>query len=288
MKKFLCLFLLLALTAGSASALEMRVIKLGLLAKMNSTESEYANIWRKTFAPHNEILNVITKFYDTLTAMQMALDKGEIDQMILPESIAGYFLNRNKNFESALALPAPGRGLAFGFLAENKKLRDEFNKALQTLRDDWTLSAIEGLYITNSTSDPEPVKFQHFDNAETIKIAVTGDMPPIDFIAADGTPAGFNTAVLSEIAALLKKNIELVNIDSGARSAALSSGRADVVFWYEIDTAGRDKTDTPDGVILSEPYYVWNKFIHIKKIPEKVNSSSWNYRRDFLNMYRRH
>ena len=291
MKKILCALILLVMTAGGVSALEIRLIKLGLLAKMNSTESEYKEIWKKTFAPNNEILKINVKFYDNLNSMQMALSKGEIDQMVLPEVVADFLLSRtNKEFEAVLALPEPGRGLAFGFLEGREKLRDEFNEALKTMRDDWTLSAIEGLYITSVGKDEElePVEIQKFDNAETIRVAVTGDLPPIDFITSAGEPAGFNTAVLSEIARLLKKNIEFVSIEAGGRSAALSSGRVDVVFWYEIDTQGRDKSDIPDGVILSTPYYTWDKFIHVKKIPKTVKGGmNWNYKRDFLNLYRR-
>lgn len=290
-KKIFCALILLVLAAVSVNAFEIKLIKLGLLAKMNSTESEYTNTWKKTFAPHNEILKLNIKFYDSLSAMQLALTKGEIDQMVLPESVANYFLNStHKDFEAVLALPSPGRGLAFGFLESNKKLRDEFNQALQILRDDWTLSSLEGLYISSITNEDnlEPIEFPKFENAETIKVAVTGDLPPIDFITPMGAPAGFNTAVLAEIGRLLKKNIECVNIEAGGRSAALSSGRVDVVFWYEIDTAGRDKADIPDGVILSSPYFTWNKFIHIKKMPEKVKGgASWHYKRDFLNLYRR-
>ena len=60
-------------------------------------------------------------------------------------------------------------------------------------------------------------------------------------------------------------NIELVHIEAGARNAALSSGRVDLVFWYETAENGTWNLDAPEGVILSMPYYSWNKFFHIKK-----------------------
>ena len=74
---------------------------------------------------------------------------------------------------------------------------------------------------------------------------MTGDLPPLDYVSEDGSPAGFNTAILAEIAKRLGKNIEVVDIDSGARAAALSSGQIDVIFWV----------DKPEGVELSEPYF---------------------------------
>ena len=75
------------------------------------------------------------------------------------------------------------------------------------------------------------IALPHFDGAETVKIAVTGALPPMDYVAADGTPAGFNTAVLAEIGQRTGKNIELVVVDSLGRAAALASGAVDAVFW---------------------------------------------------------
>ena len=286
MKKFLCLIIVLVLTLGTANALEKRIIKLGLLSKLNSSEEEFLEIWRKTYAPKNENLEIIVKFYDTLNAMQMALNAGEIHEMILPDVVANYIMNANKEFVSRLVLPSKGMGLAFGFREDSKELRDKFNEALLVLKNDWTLGALEGVYISSPSDEPEPVNFMKFEKADTIKVAITGDLPPIDFVAADGKAAGFNTAVLAEIGAYLKKNIELVNIDAGARTAALASGRADVVFWYEVDMSSDTQTDVPDGVILSSPYFEWNKFIHLRKAAKEYKAeSNWWSMRDFLRLY---
>ena len=77
-------------------------------------------------------------------------------------------------------------------------------------------------------------------------------------------PAGYNVAVLSEIGKRLRINISLVNVEAGARTAALVSGRADVVFWYEVNKNSNFQPDVPDDVILSEPYLEWNQFIHLR------------------------
>ena len=199
MKKFLCLILLFSIMSSSAYALEKRVIKLGLLSKLNSSEEEFLDTWKKTYAPKNENLEIIVKFYDTLPAMQMALNAGEIHEIILPDVVAEYIMNTNKEYVSRLVLRSKGMGLAFGFREDSKELRDSFNAALSELRDDWTLSSLEGVYIASPNEQSlEPVEFVKFEGADTVKVAVTGDLPPIDFIAADGRPAGFNTAVLAE------------------------------------------------------------------------------------------
>ena len=289
MKKFLCAVMVLVLTAGvSLAAMEKRILRLGLLSKLNTTEEEFSEIWRDTFAPGNEALDIRVNFYDTLTSMQMALNAGEIKEMVLPDFAAEYLMKQNDSYETFLVLKSKGNGLAFGFREDSKELREKFNEALRLLRDNWTLGTLEGKYIASpGTNDPEPVKFMHFDGAETIKAAVTGDLPPIDFIAPDGNPAGFNTAVLAEIGNILHMNIELINVDSGARTASLASGRADVVFWYEVDMSGRGiQPDIPQGVILSDPYYEWQKFIHLRKAEKRNNSGDWwNFKNSIFNLY---
>ena len=134
------------------------------------------------------------------------------------------------------------------------------------MQSDGTLDRLTKEYITDISveKDPPAVELPHFDSADTIKVAVTGDLPPLDYVGADGTPAGFNTAVLAEIGNRMLKNIEIVNIDSGARAAALTSKQVDVIFWAivpvsEIIPADSDK---PKGVILTEPYFK-DKIVHM-------------------------
>ena len=80
-------------------------------------------------------------------------------------------------------------------------------------------------------ADPVATDIPVIDGAETLKVAVTGDMPALDVILPDGKPAGFNVAFLSELSKRINKNFELVSIEAGARGAALSSGQVDVLFW---------------------------------------------------------
>ena len=147
------------------------------------------------------------------------------------------------------------------------------------MKEDGTLSALTDQIYSEAIS---AVEMPVIDGAETIRVAVTGDLPPYDYIDASGKPAGFNTAILAEISKRIGKQFELVSIESAARAIALSSGSADVVFWtrvsspdasqYDVDmdseeiktiydgiieqTANlRDPSmDVPDGTILTVPY----------------------------------
>lgn len=271
MKKFLCAFLLVAVLAGSAFAGSVNV---GLLTQLNMTQSEFqtymdaalsSGLW--TMFTTDDRDPAIFVFYDSMIAMQMALNKGEVDEIDLPEAVGEYMLNTNPEYSiAAIAISKPVY-FAFGFRKDDgAALRDKFNEALKAMKADKTLAYLQMNYVANpGASTPEAVQFAKFDGAETVKVAVTGDLPPIDYVAADGTAAGFNTAILAELGKRLKVNVELVQVEAGARAAALSSKRADVVFWFQVRAGEKTQPDIPSGVILSDSYYDWTKYLHIRK-----------------------
>ena len=197
--------------------------------------------------------------------MQMALNKGDINSMVMPEFVGSYMLRNTHeyNLHGFVILRNPV-ALSFGFLEDKAELRDRFNSVLSDINKG-KLGMLIRDYITGPYADNPPVvKFDNFDNAETITAAVTGDMPPLDYVDAAGTPAGFNTALLAEIGRRLHVNIKLVNVETGARAAALKSGRADVVFWIAV-FGENFRFDVPDGIIVSKPYYGWDKVYFIGK-----------------------
>ncbi len=255
--------------AGAAFSEDTPTI--GYLSRLNTSEEEFTSIvqnaqrtgnWRVLSNLHD--LHKV-KFYDSLTAMQMALDRKDIDEMALPEVTAEYIVDADpRNETCCVTRTRAAMGLALGFLKENAALAEKFNAALKDMRDDWTLAELQGIYIHNKDK-PKPVKFSTFKGAQTVKVAVTGDFPPIDYVDAGGEAAGFNAALLAEIGRRMKVNIKLVKIDAGARTSALASGRADAVFWFETSAGTTWKYDAPEDVVLSEPYYNWSKFLHVRK-----------------------
>lgn len=301
-KKFLCALLLVVMlfTTGAFAAIRGdQEVRGGVLRYLGTSEEAFQKgidelrkvlsmspalpmISRQTYETRQIVKafhenRVKVTFFDSLTAMLMALNAGKLDEISLPESTAQYVMAQDPEIKILFAIRMPS-AISFGFSNQNESLRNEFNSAINSMKNDGTLKAIADKYINNDTK-PEPVEFAKFDGAETIKVAVTGDMPPIDFVDEAGSPAGYNTAVISEIGKRLKKNIELLSIESGARSSALMSGRADVIFWYRT-TQGimlpeeleiKDNplnqviSDASEGVILSEPYYNWDRVLFLNK-----------------------
>lgn len=268
MKKFLCLIFVLVFSASAFAADDDFTV--GVLAQLNMSEEEYDNYVKKSrenvgfsFFVHSEDK---IRYYDSLLTMQMALNAGEVQEVKLPGMVGEYLVNSNPAYSiSAVSMSRPTY-LAFGFLEKNTALRDTFNKVLKELKEDGTIEKLRLRYIENfRTAGLNLIQVPKFDGTDTIKVALTGDLPPIDFVAPDGTPAGFNMALISEIGKRAKLNLDVSDIEAGARSAALASGRADVILWYRVTENYEHQPDVPSGVILSEPYYYLTKFVHVRK-----------------------
>ena len=150
--------------------------------------------------------------------------------------------------------------------AEDTTLKKEFDDAILKITLDGTLARLTKTYIIDENAEPPAVDMPHFDGAQTIKVAVTGDLPPLDYVTADGKPAGFNTALLSAISKIVGKNFELVQVAGGARTAALSSKQVDVIFWVTVpldETIVPQNLDKPDDAIVTEPYFT-DEVAHVK------------------------
>ena len=243
-------------------------IKLGMITRLNASEENFGEFMKKIeetldvkIASHKPV------FFDNLNSMQAALQSGQIDEISTYRSVARYMLAKEPHFEVLKDHSLEFiDSFCFALRDDETELRDSLNTVIGEMKSDGTLDKLTKEYITdiNAENDPPAVDLPHFNSEKTIKVAVTGDLPPFDFVSADGKPAGFNTAVLAEIGNRMSKNIELVQIDSGARAAALTSQQVDVVFWAivpvsEIIPADSDK---PDGIILSDPYFK-DKIVHM-------------------------
>ncbi|MBQ7453548.1 MAG: transporter substrate-binding domain-containing protein, partial [Selenomonadaceae bacterium] len=197
-----------------------------------------------------------------------AIDTDRIDEISTYNVVSKYLIAQNPQFELVKnRVPKVSDSFCCALREDEAGLKKEFDDAILKLTADGTLANLVKTYITDADyTKPLPVvEMPKLDGAETIKVAVTGDLPPLDYVAADGKAAGFNTALLAEISKLIGKNFELVQIDSGARAVALTSKEVDVVFWAVVpldDTLAPPDCDKPDGVIMTEPYFT-DEIVHV-------------------------
>lgn len=245
-------------------------VKIGILTHLNASEEKLNEIMKKIDEESSVKLARNYVYYDMLTSMQMGLDSGSIQEMSLYSSVAKYLSSRN---DTIMPAEVQGPKLSDSFCCalrqDDSALKAELDKVIVEMKQDGTLERLTKEYITDIENGQEPpaVPIPVTEGAPTLKIAVTGDLPPLDLVKADGTAAGFNTAVLSELAKRLGRNVEIIQIDSAARASALVSKKVDVVFWAVVP-ADNSKLpadmDKPSGIELTEPYYT-DQIIHVKK-----------------------
>ena len=243
-------------------------LKLGMITRLNASEESFGEFMTKLEETLDVKISSHTPiFFDNLNAMEMALQSGQINEMSTYRSVARYIIAQDPRFEVLKDHSLEFiDSFCFALRENDTELRDSLNSVIREMQTDGTLDRLTKEYITDISTDKEPpaVELPHFDSAPTIKVAVTGDLPPLDYISANGTPEGFNTAVLAEIGNRLLRNIELVQVDSGARAAALTSKQVDAVFWAIVPVSEiiPKDSDKPEGIALTEPYFK-DKIVHM-------------------------
>jgi len=274
----LVLMLLLGVLAVPAMAEQKQPAKIGVLTMLNVDEAKMKEILtarRILMTKARELSNAeSTKpaseterdmepvFYDSLDSMLMALNAGDIEGMEIYETTAKYLCANNSELtygnhdnldRTTKAADILFKGIlvndfAFLMMEDHAALRDEFNTAIAAIKEDGTMEKLISAYIDGAIEGKEIPTFEieKIDGAETIKVGITGDLPPMDYIAPDNTPAGFNTALLAEISKRIGKNIELVQMHSAARSSALASGVVDVVFWTRTSDTAKQRINSSE------------------------------------------
>ena len=237
--------------------------KIGVITHLNTSETEYNELMKKLdgmYRPSKANISAEYKYFDKMNDMQLALEAGQIDMLSTYQNVADYMIQRSDNKEILPSERHLQDSFCFALRKGDTVLQNELNKAIKSMITDGKLANLAKQYITDlkDGSDPPAVPITQIEGAETIKVAVTGDLPPFDLVLADGTPVGYSTAVLSEISQRIGKNIEIIDVDSVARASILTSKGADVVFWVSVpkdSTLLPNNIDQPDGIAVSEPYY---------------------------------
>ena len=274
MKKFFALLMICSLIlltgCGGEKISDEQEIRLGMITRLNISERLLDDYIEKVYSKANPDSNIHAHkhiFFDNMNSMIAALHVGQIDEMSTYRSVADYLITRNDSFElTDLYAPKITDEFCCAVRAEDSELKKEFDDAILKLKLDGTLARLTKIYIIDENAEPPAVDMPHFDRAPTIKVAVTGDLPPLDYVTADGKPAGFNTALLSAISKLVGKNFELVQVAGGARTTALSSKQVDVIFWVTVPldvTIVPQNLDKPDDAIVTEPYFT-DEVAHVK------------------------
>jgi len=198
--------------------------------------------------------------YDDLTSGILGLERGDVNALFLLEPVAKYIVACNEEILETYDTGDPAvTALAMATLDTNTELLEKLNKAMAELEAEGKLEELVNAYLTDLTRPMKVTEMPVIEGAETIRVVVTGDLPPFDYVNAKGQAAGYNIALLSAISKKLGMNIELVYANAGSRFIQLTSGKADVIFWARgasfSESAEFDfSADVPEGIAVTTPY----------------------------------
>ena len=157
---------------------------------------------------------------------------GKIDGAPILGFIADYYVKRNSNLKIIEPKTNVEGGIQMAVRVEDQQLKEDLDKAITTLQENGVLKKLADQWIENlpAANEPSVTAIPKIEGAKTVYVGVSGNYVPLDYIAADGKPAGFNVALLSEMGKLIHVNFELISVDAQAKFAALGSKKIDVVF----------------------------------------------------------
>lgn len=196
------------------------------------------------------------KEYSNLTSMVLDLNAGNVEYLLVPSSVANYL----KAQDDSLTIAPGGAGvpteIRMAVRSEDTELHQLLQDGIKTLRDDGSLDTLIDTYITNVSVDTASDSSQK-EEGKSYVVGVTGDLPPMDYVAADGLPAGFNVALMNALTEAMNVSFTFVQVDADARLSALSSGKIDVIFWYG-NVQGYETER--DDLLITDYYYTDNVF----------------------------
>ena len=187
-----------------------------------------------------------------------ATTTGKSDATMVSRLIAEYYVKRNNALTFIKSEKSTQEDIIMAVRSEDKELKDNLDRAIKILQENGTTKTLEDTWITDLPVNNEPVakEIPKIESAKTIFVGVCGDIVPLDYIAADGRPAGYNIALLTEISKLLNVNFEFVSLEYQARFVALNAKKIDLIFVHR-DIKGRpaNQTQRNEDWIGTIPYY---------------------------------
>jgi polar amino acid transport system substrate-binding protein len=239
-------------TINTYSDLKGKVI--GMVSSGATSESLFALISKYGIgADPKEVV-----LYNSGSDLIAAILAGKVDGAPGSSFATDYLVKRNANLRAVEVKTKVENGIIMVLRGDEQPLKEDINGAIKTLRENGTLKTLADEWITNLPVNSEPSQKEMFraEGARTVYVGVTGNYAPLDYMGADGKPAGYNIAMLNELGKLLKVNFETVSLEAQARFTALRSKKIDIVFCQVYSSQVATLFNKPGSqLIMTEPYY---------------------------------
>jgi len=222
------------------------------------------------------------RVFDDVMDSIAALKANQIDAVVTTYTTV---MNTVRNNADLAMLPGNLTEEAACVVVSKKRpeLLSEINRILRKFKTDGTLDDMVRRWIQEDYRQQERVEIPLPPSGPVLKVAVTANRVPIEFIEGsafgDGNIAGLDPELARRIAAELGMQIEFYDMKFSALINALESGKADVIIANMVRTEERAKK-----VDFSESYFFNPNVFMIKKpentsglkmtVPEDVNGKT--------------
>lgn len=206
---------------------------------------------------------------DTVDELVYALESGRVDAIWCPDVMADYLL-RTVSENNLIKLSAPedtsgaaedGARLEFALAlrSEEETLCRELDAVIGEIKADRTMETLLVAYVW-ADEPMERYEKQGIFAKRTIKVGVTGTLPPLDCYDADGTPCGFSVALMEELEKRTGYHFTLVKVTPQDALTALASGKVDILLGCGT---GKNTTPGKKEYITTRGYYTMQQYSYL-------------------------
>ena len=258
---FVAVLLLAGCSGNSAKITELADLEGKIVAAMSSPQDP--EILRAVLEQRTDVKFKEMLFYDTVSAAVAALKSGKADAVLVFGPMRDFYISRDDGL-TAVDLPSSGKTtLHMALRASDAELRDRIDAALLSMRNDGTLASLEKEFVADLTPDKQLTgkDMPKFDGAPKLTVGLSGETPPVDYVAADGKPAGYNVELLALLSEALQVNFELNVMPMESKFPALASNKIDLFFLHAVN-ANIEMTiktlEANNSATITEPYYEYD------------------------------
>ena len=204
---------------------------------------------------------------DSFSGLLYELRSGRADVICCPDVTAEYLLRSEKGLvrlqapeDTSNGVEGGGRlSFAMAMREGEEELCKELDAAISEMEEDGTLTALQVAYV-DAAVPLDLYASKGTAGKKTLYVGVTGTLPPIDRLDADGEPCGFSIAFLEELEKRTGYHFEPVVIGTKDAFAVLNSEKVDLLFAYGTS---RNTTPGKKNYLVTKGYYTMKEYAYL-------------------------
>lgn len=194
-------------------------------------------------------------FYNTASETVLALENGKIDYAVLDEFDFYDFSKNERPIEIVEKAQYSLNSYAY-FSADNIELKEKFDSAIETLRENGTIENIKNGYLQKSAES----KINTYSFSNSLIMLCDPSFPNRVYTDDNGNILGSDVDIAREICAELGYSLEIVGADFDELFIMLESGEGDFIMSSAELTEERAAQ-----YLASQPYFTLNFYLVKRK-----------------------